>query len=74
MGICVSQRDQKHTNPEVSIPSPKQPIQPKLLLTLIEMKKARNAPVLSLDKNPLFTKRIDAFKDVGDTLSRDVSK
>ena len=74
MGICVCKRDQKVTCPEVSFLVPKQAIRPKLLQALIEMKKARNAPVLSLDKNPLFAKRIDAFKDMDETLSADVSK
>jgi hypothetical protein len=74
MGVCVSKGDLNVTSPEVSLPSTKQQIRPKLLQKLIEMKKTRNAPLLSLDKNPLFAKRIEAFKDMEETLSADVSK
>ena len=57
MGICAHKKDQEEV-PSLPPPSAKNHI----FRHLIDMKKVRQVPLLSLAANPLFLKRIAAVK------------
>ena len=62
MGICAHKKDQEDVNPP-SLPLPAPPsARRNVFQHLIELKKIRQVPVLSLATNPLFVKRTEASK------------
>lgn len=64
MGICVPKETSKTMNQPLVPSSFYRSIKPQRLHDLIEQRKAKAAPLLSLANNPLYLKRRAACKDV----------
>jgi len=59
MGICAHKKDHE----DGSLPQPFQPsASPQIFRKLIDLKKARKVPLLTLANNPLYLQRLEALK------------
>jgi len=75
MGICVSKDFQKAVSPTTLTNTPAKPaIRSHLMQKLLDLRKTRNAPLLSLDENLLYVKRMKALREAEEALSAEEGK
>lgn len=75
MGICVSKDFQKAVSPTTLTNTPVKPaIRAHLMQKLLDLRKTRNAPLLSLGENLLYVKRMKALREAEEALSAEKGK